>query len=120
MSSFKRFKSLDPVIFRSFIFAVFAVLSGLGLSAATSNKASVLAGLLTGILALVQGGVTKPAVTPNSKVLAYMTDPFKPHTTQILSGEATVLPGRASVAVSALIKDNSTQDTQDLKSDHDI
>lgn len=116
MSGFERFKTVDPVILRSFIFAVFAVLGGLGISFATNERASILAGLLTAVLALLQGSVTRPAVTPNTKVLAYISDPSRPLTSQILPGEANVPVSRASAAVASVINRNAT----DASGDHDI
>ena len=99
-----RLSKLEPVQVRSWIMAAIALLGGVGVNWASEDNAALLAGLAGAVLALVQGFITRPAVTPNGKVLAYVDNPERPNTTVIQAGEASVPASRSDLVVAAALE----------------
>lgn len=82
----ERFASLQPAVFRGVIVAVVALLASVGILV-SPELADALVGLVGSLSALTAAFWIRPAVTPNSKVLAYTPDPEHPRV--IASGEGT-------------------------------
>jgi len=110
-SGFQRLKTLDPALLRAFIYGVLTLVAGLGVTGLTDNKINLVWGVAAAVLALFQGVSIKSAVTPNSKVIAYLEDPFSPNSSTIVPGEAKISESRGRDFISSII---------DRKNDHDI
>lgn len=97
------FAKLEPVQVRSWIMAAVALVSGLGFEWATETNGALVAGLAGAVLAIIQGFVTRPAVTPNAKVVVSVANPDRPQTTAIEAGEAVVPASRSELVVAAAV-----------------
>jgi len=80
-----RLVHLDPAIYRGLIMALVFALAGFGIRLSDDIPDSLIV-LVGAVFALIQALWTKPAVTPNAKVVTYMPDLDKPR--GIVSGEA--------------------------------
>lgn len=89
----ERFAALDPVMLRGVVVTVFALLGAVGISVSDGLVAAVLA-FVVALGALVTALVSRPAVTPNEKVLVYKPDPFDAPGT-VAAGHAVVAQDRA-------------------------
>lgn len=84
-----RLVHLDPALFRGLVMAVVALLASVGI-AVTPALPDALIAVVAIVFAIVQALWTKPAVTPNEKVVVYVPDPVK-KPDELAPGEATVL-----------------------------
>lgn len=81
-----RLVHLDPALFRGLVVAVVALLASIGILV-SPDLADSLVGAVVALSAIVQALWTKPAVTPNDKVVVYVPDP--------VSQPGQVAPGNA-------------------------
>lgn len=84
-----RLVHLDPALFRGLVVAVVALLASVGIVVSPA-LADNLVLVVVALAALVQALWTKPAVTPNEKVVVYVPDPVK-KPDELAPGQATVV-----------------------------
>src|SRR6266403_5320962 len=78
MDKVKLLSELQPAMFRGAVVAVIAALASVGVQVAPGVP-DVIVNVLTGVVtvsALISALWTRPAVTPNSKVIVYAPDPI--------------------------------------------
>ena len=91
----KWLRKLEPARVNAVIIAVFVLASALGVSFFTEDLKAAILGLISALLTLVGGEVTRGQVVPAAKVLAYVEDP-QGYYPEIHSGEASVDPSQVS------------------------
>jgi len=93
-----RLVHLDPALWRGLIVAVVFVLAAFGIAVSPDIPDSVI-GLVGAVLAVLQALWTKPAVTPNAKVVTFLEDPAKPRI--ISAGDAVTTASDTAIVAAA-------------------
>jgi hypothetical protein len=79
-----RLVNLNPALYRGVIMSTIWALTSLGIAVSDTVPNAFIV-LIGAVFAMAQAFWTKPAVTPNAKVVVYMDDPNNPK--QVSAGE---------------------------------